>query len=164
MGFAQPQTPSSDAFPSSFLGHWKGKLLWERPGKNQQEITMQLIIQPADSAGQYTWQIVYGDSMKDNRPYCIKPVDAAKGHWVIDEGDGILLDTYIFGNAITGAFTVQGSTIVDEYKVENNQLRVTFHTIQLGIKTTSGKGTEDVPFVDSYRMSAYQSGVLTRLP
>lgn len=163
-GFAQLQAQSSGTFPTAFLGHWKGKLQWQRPGKSAQEFTMQLIIQPADSAGQYTWQIVYGDSMQDNRPYRIKPVDAAKGHWVIDEGDGILLDTYIFGNTITGAFTVQGSTIVDEYKVENKQIQVTFHTILLGSKTTSGKGTDEVPFVDSYRVAGYQSGVLTRLP
>ncbi len=151
-------------FPQDFVGHWKGQLQWLMNGKPAQTFSMQLIIQPADSAMTYTWQIIYGDKGQDNRPYLLKPVDTAKGHWVVDERDGIMLDSYVHGSSLHGAFTVQGNTIVDNYSlVSRNSMRVEFFSIKLGDRTTSGKGTEDVPSVDSYRISSYQTGVLIKV-
>ena len=124
---------------------------------------MQLRIQPTDSVNQYTWQIIYGNAGKDNRSYILKPVDTAKGHWMIDENNGIILDSYVHGNAVHGAFTVQGNTIVDNYAIENGKIKVEFFSIKLEDKKQSGKGTEEAPFVDSYRISSYQTGVLTRV-
>lgn len=149
-------------FPKDFVGSWKGKLQWMVSGKPSQEFSMQLIILPADTAGQYSWQIIYGDNGKDNRPYLLKPVDTAKGHWVVDERDGILLDSYVHGNALHGAFTVQGNTIVDNYKVVGNKMQVEFFSIRLNDKRTSGKGTEETPSVDSYKISSYQTGELIK--
>jgi len=151
------------AFPFSFIGNWKGQLQWIVAGKPTQTFTMQLKIQPADSANQYTWQIIYGDDNKDNRPYLLKPVDTANGHWVVDELNGIILNSYVHGNSIHGAFTVQGNTIVDNYRVENDTMFVEFFNFKLGDKKTSGKGTEETPFVDSYGMGSYQIGKLNKM-
>ncbi len=148
----------------AFLGQWKGTLQWMVAGKPTKEFAMKLIIQPADTAGQYTWQIIYGDSGKvDNRPYLLKPVDIAKGHWVVDERDGIVLDSYLHGNSFHGAFTVMGNTIVDSYTVNGDEMRVEFISIKLDQKNTSGKGTDETPFVDSYKIMGYQVGVLKRV-
>jgi hypothetical protein len=152
------------SFPQSFTGHWKGNLEWIRAGKPTQSFAMQLRILPADTTGQFTWQIIYGEKETDNRPYLLKPVDTAKGHWVIDERDGIILDSYLHGNALHGAFTVQGNTIVDNYElISVNELRVQFFSINLAAKNSSGKGTKDIPAVDSYLISSYQQGILKRV-
>ena len=158
----QAKSTNDPAFPANFIGRWKGKLQWMMPGKPAQEFSMQLIVQPTDSSGQYTWQIIYGDQGKDNRPYLLRQGDTSKAQWVIDEGDGILLSSYVLGNAIHGAFTVQQSTIVDSYRVEGDTMFVEFFNIKLADKQTSGKGTEETPFVDSYRVGSYQQGVLER--
>jgi hypothetical protein len=160
---AQVNSKGGSSFPKSFIGNWKGTIQYMITGKPMQQFTMQLRIQPTDSANQYTWQIIYGDSGKDNRPYILKPVDTAKGHWVVDEKDGIVLDSYVHSNCIHGAFTVMGSTITDNYCIENGKMKVEFFNIKLDNKTQSGKGTKDVPFVDSYFISNYQSGVLTKV-
>jgi hypothetical protein len=161
-GLFQPR--KNPVFPQDFVGRWKGQLQWLVNGKPAQTFSMQLIIQPADSAMTYTWQIIYGDKGQDNRPYLLKPVDTAKGHWVVDERDGIMLDSYVHGSSIHGAFTVQGNTIVDNYTLESsNRMRVEFFSIRLGDKKTSGKGTEEVPSVDSYRIASYQTGVLIKV-
>jgi hypothetical protein len=154
---------SKTTFPQSFIGNWKGRLQWMVAGKPTQTFTMQLRIQPTDSANQFTWQIIYGDDSKDNRPYILKPVDTTKGHWIIDEKNGIILDSYVHGNAMHGAFTVQDNTIVDNYTIENGKMKVEFFSIRLEDKKQSGKGTEETPFVYSYRISSYQTGVLTRV-
>jgi hypothetical protein len=152
----------SIGFPASFSGRWKGKLLWMVSGKPAQEVGMQLIVLPADTAGHFTWQIIYGDNGKDNRPYLLKPIDTASGHWVVDERNGIVLDSYVHGNALHGAFTVQGNTIVDNYKVMGNAMEVEFFSIRQNDKRTSGNGTDDSPTVDSYRISSYQTGKLIK--
>jgi hypothetical protein len=150
-------------FPTSYIGNWKGNLEWIVAGKPTQTFAMQLQIIAADSANHYHWKIVYGDQQNDVRPYTLKPIDTAKGHWMIDEHNGILLDGYVHGNAFHGAFTVQGSTIIDNYTLENGRIKVEFYNIKLGDKKQSGEGTEDSPFVDSYKIGSYQVGFLERI-
>lgn len=150
-------------FPQNFIGSWKGTLQWMVAGKPTQTFTMQLRIQPADTVSQYTWQIIYGDDDKDNRPYILKPVDTAKGYWVVDELNGIVLGSYVHGNCLQGAFTVHENTIVDNYCVEGDSMQVEFFSIKLGDKKQSGHGTDESPAVDSYRVSSYQKGVLKRV-
>jgi hypothetical protein len=150
-------------FPVCFVGHWKGQLQWLVAGKPAQTFTMQLKVQPTDSAGTYTWQIIYGEQGQDNRPYLLKPVDMAKGHWVIDERNGIVLDSYLHGQALQGVFTVQGNTILSNYRLENGKLQVEFFTLKLGDKKTSGQGTAEVPQVENYRVASYQWGELVKV-
>lgn len=158
--FARSQ-PNS--FPQSWVGNWKGELEWYKTGKaERQKVIMELKIQPGDSAGNFTWQIIYGSVSEDNRPYLLKTKDASKGHWVIDELNGILLDQFWVGNKFCGAFTVMGNTIVNNYRMENGQLVAEFFSFGAKPITTSGKGTEESPSVDSYRMGSYQKAILTK--
>lgn len=155
-GFAQ-------SFPQSFIGNWKGELLWYRTGVDTpQRVPMQLRIQPADTAGQYTWQLIYGEGGTDNRPYLLKPVDTAKGHWVVDERNGIRLDQYWVGGRFTSAFTVQTTTILDSYWREGETLIVEFHSLCAKPVSTTGHGTDDSPTVSSYATKGYQRAVLRR--
>lgn len=154
----------SQAFPQSFVGHWKGQLQWYQAGKKQpQKVSMQLIIQPADTAGQYAWQLVYGEKGQDNRPYLLKPVDTAKGHWVVDEKNGIFLDMYWVGNRLHSAFTVENATIVNNYWLDGGKLMIEFFTLSAKPVRTSGNGTEDSPKVDSYPVRGFQKAVLVKM-
>ena len=150
-------------FPENFIGAWKGRLQWIVTGKPTQEFTMQLKVAKLDSAGQYSWQITYGDNNTDLRPYTLKAIDTSKNLWAIDEHNGIILDNYVAGNCLQGSFTVMKNTIVNNYCIENGKMRVEFFTIKLGDKKTSGKGTDDSPLVDSYRMAGYQHGLLEKV-
>jgi hypothetical protein len=157
-----PAQKNAPAFPHSFVGNWKGSLQWMVTGKPVQTFTMQLRVQPTDTAGVFTWQIIYGDKEQDNRPYLLKPADPSKNHWVIDENNGIVLDNYVFGSCLTGAFTVMDNTILNSYCLEDGKLKVEFSSIKLSGKKTTGNGTDDSPNVDTYRVASYQAGVLVR--
>lgn len=152
------------AFPASFIGHWQGTLNWYTEGSAiPKPIPMELHIQPSkDSAGHYSWHIIYGKATEDNRPYLLKPVDTAKGHWVIDEVNGILLDQYWRGDKFSGAFTVGGTTIVNSYWLENGNLSLEFFSYPAKPVATTGHGTEDSPKVDSYHIRSYQKAVLRK--
>lgn len=156
-------TARAQNIPKEFIGHWEGELQWFQVGKKDpQKVKMQLIIQPADTAAQYTWQIIYGEKSEDNRPYLLKPVDTSKGHWVIDERNGILIDQYWIGNRFTSNFTVQSSTILNSYWMEGNELIAEFYSISSKPITTSGGTSEDIPTVNSYAAKAYQKAILKK--
>ena len=152
---------NAQSFPEHFVGHWEGELLWYQSGKSTPKpVRMQHIIRPADSTGQFTWQLIYGEGKEDVRPYLLKPKDTAKGHWVIDELNGIVLDQFYTGNRFTGAFSVQNVTIVNSYWREGNDLVAEFYSFTSKPIVRSGSGTEESPYVDSYANRAYQRAVL----
>jgi hypothetical protein len=154
---------SAQDFPSEFLGHWKGELEWHRTGiKEPKKIKMQLIIRPSDTAGQYTWQMIYGNDNEDDRPYILKPVDTARGHWAIDEKDGIVLDQYWTGNRLNGAFTVQGSTIINSYGIQGDSLMVEFFSISASPVSKTGGSNKETPSVESYSVKSFQKAVLRK--
>lgn len=158
--YSQPKT----VFPQDFIGHWKGTLQWNQAGKKEpQQVVMQLIISPVtDSAGQYHWNLVYGDVAKDNRPYVLKPIDSTAGHWVIDERNGIILDQYWIGSRLSGTFTVVNSTILNCYWIENGQLHLEFFSYGAKPIATTGKGNDESPSVDSYAMKGFQKAILNK--
>ncbi len=149
-------------FPSDFEGHWQGELQWFKPGNAKaQRVNMQLIIQKTDTAGTWQWQLVYGEQNKDNRPYLLKAVDTAKGHWVIDERNGILLDHFWVGNRLAGAFTVEHTTIINAFRREGDAILVEFYsTGSKEIRSSGGSGA--IPPVSSYQAKAYQFAVLKK--
>lgn len=151
-------------FPAALVGNWKGTLLWYQPGKSTpQNVPMELRIQPnKDSVGQYTWNLIYGVAKEDNRPYILQSVDTAKGHWAIDERNGIILDQYWLGNKFSGSFSVGKSTIVNSYWIEKGQLHVEFFSLSTDAISTTGEGTEDSPRVLSYALRGYQKAILSK--
>ena len=151
------------SFPKDFIGHWEGELLWYRTGQPKpQKTKMQLIIRPADTVGQYTWQIIYGEQGEDNRPYLMKAVDSAKGHWIVDERNGIRLDQFWVGNRVTSTFKVQNSTILDSYYREGRNLIAEFYSYSAKPIATTGGTDKETPPVDSYETKSYQRAVLKR--
>lgn len=151
------------SFPNDWVGNWKGELIWVKSGKTDtSRVPVQLRIHPADSINTFTWQIIYGNAGEDNRPYLLKPVDPAKGHWVVDEKNGILLDQFYIGNRLCGAFTVQQTTIINQYWIEGNRLLFEFLSTGAQPLRSSGNGTEDSPVVHSYKIASYQKAELRR--
>ncbi|MCG2613908.1 hypothetical protein LZZ85_06430 [Terrimonas sp. NA20] len=155
MGFSQ------SAFPAGWAGAWKGDLFWYNgPGKEPKKIDMQLRIQKGDTC--WTWQMTYGKPGEDNRPYSLIAVDSAKGHWAINEHNGIVLDQYFLANRLTGAFTVGQNTIINSYELRGDSMIVEFNSLQSKPITVTGLGTEDSPKVDSYRVQSFQRAVLRK--
>ena len=150
-------------FPEDWIGHWKGELLWYSGNDNTpKKVNMELHILRSDTVGKYTWQIVYGDITADNRPYLLIPKDTASGHWAIDELNGIVLDQYWVAGRLSGAFSVQKSSILNNYWLEGGKLHVEFYNTSVKPVAVTGKGTQDSPIVNSFQVKSFQKAVLTR--
>ncbi|MET0393770.1 MAG: hypothetical protein ABW019_11550 [Chitinophagaceae bacterium] len=153
----------SQSFPQSWCGSWKGELFWyQGAGKEPKTVHMELRIGATDSAHRFSWQLIYGSAAADIRPYELIAKDTAKGHWVIDEKNGIFLDQYWMAGRLSGVFTVQQSTIINHYWMQDGELHAEFCTIGARPIATTGKGDEESPLVDSYQVKGYQKAVLRR--
>ncbi len=153
----------ASSFPKDWAGNWKGELRWYKKGATEaRTIPMELRIHPTASPHKWSWQLIYGGDTSDNRPYKLIAKDEAGIHWVIDENNGILLDQFWIGNTLCGSFTVQSSTILNSYRLENGRLKVIFYTVAAQPLQATGQGTADVPLVSSYQVLSYQEAELTR--
>jgi hypothetical protein len=161
----KPKPKFKTSFPKDWYGHWKGKMQWTTPTKDTLVIfTMHLIIKPTDTPNVITWQIQYGDSLQDVRPYTCKIVDAAKKHWVVDEHNGILIDQYNIGNAVFSSFAVENSLITDNMQLQpDRSMRVEFVTTSTEPVRNSGSGTDESPTVKAYAVKSFQVGTLYKL-
>lgn len=124
---------------------------------------MELHVFPSeDSVGQYSWQLIYGEARTDQRPYTLKPADSNRGHWVIDENNSILLDHYWVGSVFSGVFSINGSTVLSSFRLEQDHIVVEFFGYKTPAERTSGGASPDVPQVESYRIGSYQRAVLSK--
>ena len=152
---------SQSVFPDQWQGNWGGELLWySEAGREPKKVMMELRIQRRDTG--WTWQLIYGSPNEDNRPYRLFAVDTGKSHWAIDEQNGIVLDQFFLAGRLSGAFTVGNSTIFNSYEMRGDSMIVEFNSLQAKALNSSGKGTEDSPRVESYRVKGFQRAVLRR--
>ncbi|MEM9544536.1 MAG: hypothetical protein AAGA77_01115 [Bacteroidota bacterium] len=111
------------AFPEDWLGDWSGELeIYDVTGPKQ-TVPMSLQISNTDTSGVYNWVLVYGkDSLADKRNYVLKEIDKSKGHYMIDEKNGILLDSYFINDELSSIFAVMGNTLVCSYRRKGQEL------------------------------------------
>jgi len=152
-------------FPDSWTGTWKGELSWYTQGsRTPQAVAMEIRIAPVqDSTDQFHWEMVYANDYDAIRSYVLKAVNKSRGKWLIDEKNGILLEQFLYGDMLTGVFTVQQATIVNNYRVEQDMMTVEFISYKAEPSLKSGGQSEDIPPVESYTVNSYQRAVLNRM-
>ena len=149
------------SFPAAFVGKWQGQLHWYADGKVQQ-VPVQLHIAATDS-GFYHWQLQYGTEGNDVRPYALLPVDAAAGHWRMDERNSIVLDCWWKGNKLHSVFSLNQVTIMATYWLQQGNLYLEYTSFGRNAITHSG-GTGIAPAVESYKVLSRQHAVLRKQP
>jgi hypothetical protein len=148
----------------NWLGEWKGELNIESTSKSKQVVPMKIKHFKTDTIGTYGWFLIYGEDEKNGkRAYFLKEKDPSNGHYLLDEKNGILLDTYLAGNKMISSYHVEGTLITSIYtlKPDGNMLFEIYfgNTDQVN---TSG-GNEDIPIVKSYKVGGYQRAELKRV-
>ncbi len=159
----KPVPAEKPTFPTSWVGHWKGAARAALRGRPDREFTMELVIAPIPGRDAFTWTIVYAEGeRRQERAYEIVPVDAAAGHFRIDEKNSILIDAYFLENAVHSRFEVQNSSIDVRYAMRNGGIDVSLTTYAKAPPVTTSGGKDRVPEVLSYGLSAVQTARLTK--
>ncbi len=150
-----------------FEGTYKGTLEIYQGAKVAHSLPMSLKILPVDSTT-WTFHITYHrDGKEDFRPYDIRLIDAEKGHYVIDEHNGILLDSYVNGNCLYEQFAIDNSGIIGTTCfLDDHQLSYELIPINMEPTRVSGdtiiKG-DTIPAVRSYQVYSTQKALLKRV-
>jgi len=152
------------SFPESWLGTWAGTLVISKPIGDTTQVPMQLYYAENDTlSNAWDWHIIYGvDKEKGRRAYTLYEKNAEQGHYVIDENNGIILDTYFVGGSLYSRFAVANNLLTTITRKEGD--KIIFEIIagqQSSINKTGNIG--DIPEVESYNIQVQQRAVLSRM-
>jgi hypothetical protein len=161
--FSQNNEEANTAI-SPWLGEWEGELIIQSTSKPLQKVPMKIMHFKTDTVGTYGWFLIYGeDETKGTRAYYLKEKNVSKGHYVLDEKNGIFLDTYLAGSKMISTFDVDGSLITSVYDLqENGNMIFEIYFGKTDDATLSG-GSEGIPIVKSFEMGGFQRAELKRV-
>lgn len=159
-GYAQ----KSATFPDGWLGIWKGEMHIITAKGIMQKVPMEIHISKGDSADTWNWQMIYRmkKDSPDVRPYVLKLVDKDKQHYVMDEKNSILLDSYFIDNVLWCPFEVQGTYLLTTNEVRGGKMISTIMYGPAAAVRTSGGTDEDTPPVKSFAVKGVQKCVMKR--
>ncbi len=145
---------------SALVGNWSGPMVIHSPArKDPMKITMSIEIQPIKNSDKFSYKLTY--EKQPTRDYVLQPIDPTKGHWQVDEQNGIKLDAFWNGAGFTSVFTVQGTTIVTTERLEGGKLH--WENISYAGKPFAETGNvQGAPPVSTFRVLNVQRAVLTR--
>lgn len=153
-------------FPDDWMGYWEGSLAIYNVKGKVQEIPMAIDNAYTDTAGVYTWALIYGeDLVEGRRDYELRTVNDSIGHYVVDEKNNIYLDTYLLHNRMISTFDVEGTTITSIYELDGDDMIFTILAGKSDVVRESGGGTiddDEIPIVNSFATTALQVAKLKK--
>lgn len=154
-------------FPQSWFGKWQGNLEILQVDSVTQRVPMQLRIGPTTTPDQFEWTIIYGDTLNGRRSYLLKTIDAKQGLYVIDEQNGIQLESYYLGGVFLSWFEVVGNQLLTRIERQDGILHWEVISGKMEPVSTTGDvviGQDTIPPVTSYPIHRRQRARLVRLP
>lgn len=162
-GFSQKKSEKAPPpFPSGWYGNWEGQLKIFGPQGLAMELPMELKISATDSAHRWNWTVIYHGKEDDVREYELVRVDSAKNHYVVDEKNSILLDSYYYQGVLCNSFSVDGTHLIVNYSWRNERIVMEIFVTNLKQAVETGADVEEVESVLSYPMSGRHEAVLKR--
>lgn len=122
MIFALLASVALAAFPDSFPATWVGR--WEGRCKIPTTLVMGLRIAPIAGTTKHTWEVTYKQdgTPPQVRAYELLTVDAARGHYAVDEKNGIVIDSYFTHDILRSLFSVSSRVIAFRYALEGGKI------------------------------------------
>lgn len=106
------------AFPDGWAGRWKGTMsVTGVPGTDQVGVELEISPRPDGRTG---WSLRYEG--QPERAYELVPVDPARGHYLVDEKNGILLDSYFEDGVLLSQFEVGQNRVTARYERQGDSL------------------------------------------
>lgn len=158
----QVQTAASAArkFPADWQGTWAGRCSNTGPGGKQTyapvDMRLTILPKPGDRGGSWQWKIEYKSPEQNQvRDYTLKPVDAPKGQWLIDEHNGILLDNFtVSGDLMLEQFSVGQTLIFGRHQLLDAQ-NLKVELVSFSLQGARNSGAEPYP-VSSFKLLSVQ--------
>lgn len=146
---------AQSTFVENCIGTWTGTLQLYKNGQNTGSVEIELSIAKTDSPNIWIWRTQYfSEKYPMTKDYKLKLIDPQKQMYITDEGDGIILNDYLFGNKLYSMFETENIYLTSTYELLNDNLV---------FEVTSGEKIETTnKEVRNYSVIHLQKSVLSR--
>jgi len=154
----------SISFPEDWTGLWKGDLKIYSGLGLQDQLKMELIIEPIVNSENFTFTIVYDTGLDlTKRNYELIVVDKDQGLFLVDEKNTIMIESYFMGGKWFQRFEVAGNMLICTIEMQNKNLvwEITSGKSEK-ISTSGDENIEGILPVNTYPFGVYQRAVLTK--
>jgi len=136
-------------------GVWTGKMKMYAGNHLRDSVDVRLTITPQSTAETWTWKTEYFSPQRPMvKDYVLRVKDRSKNIYVTDEGEGVLLTTYLNGTKLYNVFETAGTFLTSTYECTGTT--VVF-------EVTAGKPEPAThPEIKNYSVDHLQRAVLKR--
>ncbi len=121
-GFIQT-AKSQTSFTDGCLGVWKGTMYIYNRGNLKDSVEVRLTVAKTDKPDSWTWKTEYlSVKMPMVKDYVLRLKDASKNTYITDEGNGIELNDYLFGNKLYCVFETSNIILTSTYELRGKEL------------------------------------------
>jgi len=167
---AQPRAANGPAagFPDAWVGRWEGELITTTPPDSvRNRVPVAREIAPEAQGGAWTWRTVFNrDTVNGVRPYRLVARDAARGRYVMDEGNGVELEATWVAGTLVSVFQVGSRVLESREEVRGDTLvqdLVWWSATPSGRVRGAGANAEQGAEVLLYRVEGRQRMVMRRV-
>ncbi|MFM8740076.1 MAG: hypothetical protein ACKOC0_07700 [Cytophagales bacterium] len=149
-------THAQELFPQRCIGKWQGTMQISSNGIVRDSVKV-LFTAAQLTSESWTWRMEYLSPQQPAvKDYILKLKDKAKGIYSTDEGDGIELMDYQFGNKLYSVFEIPGILLTASYELINSNTMV--------FEVTSGKKNNSTgKDIFNYSVGSVQRVVLKKI-
>ena len=116
-------TEAQSLFPDKCIGRWEGMMHIAKNGVVRDSVAVLLTVAIHRDAGAWSWKMEYlSEKMPATKDYVLRLKDAGKNWYITDEGDGIELNDYVFGNKMYCVFETEGFLLTSSYELRADEL------------------------------------------
>lgn len=158
-----PIETKAQSLPENWFGNWHGDLEIYQKGKPVDTIPMSLEIFPVDTVYSYILTYNVGNEKQDRREYQLVFVD--EYHFVLDENNGIFIDTYLVDSCLISHFEVMGSKIFTRICLHDDTIYFEISGFGSDVNISGGISDDDqnVPEVIAYPLGQVTRALLRRM-
>jgi hypothetical protein len=157
LGFAQSAWGQATPFVNACIGKWQGTMYLFKEGQLRDSVRVRLSVATTPDPKAWSWKTEYLSAKTPmTKDYTLRLKDAEKHVYVTDEGGGVELYDYLFGNKLYCVFETGGIMLTSSYELRGDELI---------FEVSSGKKVE-APSVGvvNYATSNLQRVVFRRIP
>lgn len=164
-----PKSDKLPVFPEDWLGTYQGKIEMYNPKMGKYlDIGLKIVISETDTINRWQWQTYYDEfrGQKVTKDYAVFQTDSMpKGHYKLDENNGILLDRVLMGNTFYECFDIAGQGICSTTRLEGNTLyfEVYSYAKKNGNLLSIPNNQESLDTIVSYPLQYTQKAILKRV-
>ena len=151
-----PGCRAQKSFPEKCLGVWKGQMLIYKDGFIKDSVKVVLKITKSEEQNTFGWKTSYlSDKTPMVKDYQMRLSESGKNIYILDEGDGIELHDYLFGNKLYSVFETNDILLTSSYELLDDKLI---------FEVTSGKKADLAEGIRNYSVNYLQRVIFKREP